>query len=88
VVIAAVVVLVILLVWYGHRVFSPTANVENELTDKKQAFMQKIAKEAGPNADISKINQADRDIFVQNVRPSGRTPEEILKQYIANNPVH
>lgn len=88
VIIAAGVVLVIGLGLYGHKVFSPTANVENELTDKQDAFMQKVAKEAGPSADLSKLNQADRDALARSVSGSRYSPEEVLKLYIAHHTIH
>jgi len=87
VIIVAGVVLVVFLAWYGHKIFSPPANVENELTDKKDAFMQKIAKQAGPTADLSKVDKADRDAFAFSVSGSPYSPETILKQYIANHPI-
>jgi len=85
VIIAAAVVLVVFLAWYGHKIFSPPANVENELTDKKQAFMMKIAKEAGPTADLTKLSPADLAEFKSETSGSPRSPEEILKQYVANH---
>jgi len=88
VIIAAGVILVVFLGWYGHKVFSPPANVKNDLTDQKQAFMDKIAKEAGPTADLSKVTPAERDQFAQSVSGSPYTPEQVLKKYIAAHPVH
>lgn len=87
VIIAAAVVLVVFLAWYGHKIFSPPANVQNELTDQKDAFMQKIAKEAGPSGDLSKVPDADRQAFLNSVSGATRSPDWILKNYIANHPI-
>jgi len=87
VIIAAAVALVVLLGWYGHKIFSPTANVTNELTDKHDAWMQKIAKEAGPTADIEKLTPEDKAAFLKSVSGAPVDPKKILKDYITTHHV-
>jgi len=88
VIIAAAVVLVVFLGWLGHKALGPTDNVTNELTDKHDAWMQKIAKEAGPTADIEKLTPVDKADFLKHYSGAPVDPKIILKDYITNHPVH
>jgi len=88
VIIAAAVAVVIFLGWYGRQIFSPTANVTNELTDKHDAWMQMIAKEAGPNADLEKLTPEHKAAFLKSLSGAPVDPKVILKDYITHHPVH
>jgi len=88
VIIAAAVALVVFIGWYGHKILSPTANVSNELTDKNDAWMQHLAKEAGPTGDIDKLTPADKADFLKRVSGAPMDPKVILKDYVTSHPVH
>jgi hypothetical protein len=81
--IAAAVAMVILLGWLGHRAFAPVANVETDATRSKDAFMAKIAHEAGPTADINKINPDDRAKYLDQFKNAPVDPQAVLQKYIA-----
>jgi hypothetical protein len=86
-VVACAASLMVYLGWLGASVFSPVTSPENDMTRKHDAFIAKIAKEAGPTADISKINPIDRAKFLNDLKGAPRTPESVLKQYIQAHPV-
>jgi len=88
VIIAAAVALVVFIGWYGHKILSPTANVSNELTDKNDAWLQQLAKEAGPTADIDKLTPADKAKFLNSVSGAPLDPKTILKNIVTSHPVH
>jgi hypothetical protein len=76
-IIVAAVALIVLVAWIGHRALAPAVNVSS---DKYESFMQRIAKEAGPTGDVSKLSPADRDEFLKSVAGVPRPPEYILQQ--------
>ena len=85
VIIAVAVAMVILLGWLGHKAFAPTANVTTSVTKSHDAWMAKIAREAGPTADITKINPTDRAKFEQEFIGAPIKPEDALKEWIKSN---
>lgn len=76
-IIVAAVALIVLVAWIGHKALAPSVNVS---TDKYENFMQRIAKEAGPTGDVSKLPPADRDEFLKSVAGAPFKPETILQQ--------
>jgi hypothetical protein len=86
-VIFSVAVLMVYVGWLGRQAFSPAAQANNDLTRAHDAFYDKIAREAGPTADITKINEVDRKRFLDQVKGARMSPDLILKQYIKSHPL-
>jgi len=85
VIIAAAVAMVILLGWLGHRAFAPSQAVETSASKTHDAFYAKVAHEAGPTGDLTKVNPEDRTRFENEFRGAPITPETALKQWIASH---
>jgi hypothetical protein len=66
--------------WLGDYNLRPKP-YHNALMDQHEAFMKKIALQAGADGDLSKVNPTDRAAYLRSVSGAPVDPRDILRQY-------
>jgi len=77
--------LIIFLVVMGVKFFSPVHQGQTEQMKADDVIMAKIAKQAGPNADLSKVNADDLAKFNAKFQNPMISTQDILKKWMVSH---
>jgi len=86
IIIVAAFALIIFLVVMGVRQFAPQHQGQTEQMKAEDVILAKIAKQAGPSADLTKVNADDLAKFNAKFQNPMISTQDILKRWMVTHP--
>ena len=78
-IVVASIMMLFYMLWLGRVYFGPPRAIHTKRMAQAEAMAWRVAEQAGPDADLSKVKQADRDEFLTALRGAPVNPRTILQ---------